>query len=79
MHTWYRVTLVGKMQCVVSHLLRSHPITIKKKKKKFKGLSIIRERRESAQRRPEEREEQSFMCNQRIDIICVSGYYRRLT
>ena len=54
-------------------------MSLLKKNKKFKGLSIISETRESTQRRPEEREELSFMCNQRIDIICVSGYYGRLT
>ena len=54
MHTWYRVTLVGKMQCVVSHLLRSHPITIKKKKK-IQG--IINHQREKRKRTEETRRE----------------------
>lgn len=72
------------MACVISNLLRSHPIITKKYLKNYKHKScptiINKGVKEKTFKRPRSSNEpRFFMCERRIDGICVLGNYRVLT
>lgn len=72
------------MECAINHLLRSHPIITKKYLKNYKRKSyptiVNKGVKEKTCKRPWNRDElRFFMCEWRIDGICVLGNHRELT